>query len=145
MTKNIGSLDRLARLLIGLVLIGTAAFYSSPVLAIFGIFTLFEAVSSWCVFYQLIGRNTCPLPNSHPGRRIPLFRYYLTGIGILFTAIILNLLTGYLDWSTWYEILSYRHNLTQVSLDNWLFLVIFYPLILALASITIYTKSAKKE
>jgi hypothetical protein len=25
------------------------------------LFTFYEALNSWCIFYQFIGRNTCPI------------------------------------------------------------------------------------
>lgn len=59
--KNIGTPDRLIRLTIGILLLIFAYLQMSWILLIFGLFTLFESFMSWCIFYQLIGRNTCPL------------------------------------------------------------------------------------
>lgn len=61
MKKNIGLKDRLLRFSLALVLFGLAIWFQSWVLAIFGLFTLYEALASWCVLYQLIGKNTCPI------------------------------------------------------------------------------------
>lgn len=140
MIKNIGFLDRLLRLIIGMVLIGLAFFSKSTTLAIIGLLTLFEAASSWCVFYQLIGRNTCPLNDSRSKQKIPLLKYYLSGIGILLTAIILNISANYLGWFTWYDVLAPSGSLTQISPDNWIFLLFLYPVTLALVGITIFNK-----
>lgn len=140
MTKNIGSFDRLLRLTIGVVLIVAAILYRSSTLAIFGLFTLYEAVSSWCVLYQLIGRNTCPLTTSPSKQKVPLFRYYSSGIAILLTAIILNILANFLGWFNWHNVLSSPNGLSQISLDNWFFLLFFYPLTLAFAGITVSSK-----
>jgi hypothetical protein len=136
MTKNLGTLDRLIRLSIGILLLIAALLTQSPILAIFGIFCLYEAFSSWCVLYQLIGRNTCPLPAASPTRKFPLAAYYLSGMKILITAIILNIFASYLGWSTWYDILSQPSSLARISLDNLIYIIIFYPLALALAANT---------
>ena len=65
MRKNIGKQDRIIRLLIallaGVCILFTSNTYLKIVLAGLSLFSLFEAVFSWCAFYQLIGRNTCPI------------------------------------------------------------------------------------
>ncbi len=61
MKKNLGKVDRLIRLTIALLLLAFAWWQSSWIALIFGLFTLVEACFSWCLFYQLIGKNTCPL------------------------------------------------------------------------------------
>lgn len=61
-TKNINTTGRIIRGIIGLVLLGAALYFSNPLLALAGIFSLIEAGSSWCVVNQLLGRNECPLP-----------------------------------------------------------------------------------
>ena len=58
--KNIGMYDRILRLAIGLGLIVYGYFYSYISILI-GLFTLYEALASWCILYQLLGINTCPL------------------------------------------------------------------------------------
>lgn len=60
--QNIGRPDRIFRLLIALGLFLWAIFTSwSPILLFFSGFSLFEAVFSWCGFYALIGKNSCPI------------------------------------------------------------------------------------
>lgn len=61
MQKNIGTYDRLLRLALAVVLFALALWLNSWILAALGVFTLYEAVASWCVLYQLIGKNTCPI------------------------------------------------------------------------------------
>lgn len=61
-SRNIGSPDRLLRLLIAVGLFAWAAFSSwSPTLLFFSGFTLFEATNKWCALYAAMGKNTCPL------------------------------------------------------------------------------------
>lgn len=61
MRKNIGTIDRLLRLTLSLVLFGFAWWLNSWVLVLVGLFTLYEAIASWCILYQLLGKNTCPI------------------------------------------------------------------------------------
>ncbi|MBP9841471.1 MAG: DUF2892 domain-containing protein [Simkaniaceae bacterium] len=58
--KNIGNPGRLLRGSIGILLLGYALWQGSWIAGFFGLFTLFEAIASWCLFYQLIGKNSCP-------------------------------------------------------------------------------------
>ncbi len=66
MKKNIGTFDRVVRLIIGVILLVIALFavtalWLKVLVIILAIFTFYEALSSWCLFYQLIGKNTCPV------------------------------------------------------------------------------------
>jgi branched-subunit amino acid transport protein AzlD len=58
--KNIGNAGRLLRLAIAVLLFIYAYFAKSWVAFGFGIFTLFEALASWCILYQILGKNSCP-------------------------------------------------------------------------------------
>ena len=59
--KNIGTLDRLLRVAIGLGLLIWAITTSwSPVLLFFSGFAFFEAIFSWCGLYAALGKKTCP-------------------------------------------------------------------------------------
>ncbi len=60
MKKNMGTPDRLLRLAIAVVLLILAYWKMSWVLLLAGLFVVFESVFSWCLFYQIIGRNSCP-------------------------------------------------------------------------------------
>lgn len=59
MKKNIGTPDRLLRLAIAMILLLLAYWKWSWILLIAGLFVLFEAISSWCVLYQILGKNSC--------------------------------------------------------------------------------------
>jgi hypothetical protein len=59
--KNIGTGDRLFRLLLALILFLFAWWQTSWILLGLGIFTLYESLASWCAFYQLMGKNTCSI------------------------------------------------------------------------------------
>ena len=65
MKKNIGTLDRIVRFVIGAACLVAIAFVTplaaKIVLGAAGLFCLYEAIASWCLFYQLIGRTTCPV------------------------------------------------------------------------------------
>ena len=61
MKKNIGLSDRWFRFGIALLLFGMAYWKESWIFLLFALFTLFEAVMSWCVVYQILGKNSCPL------------------------------------------------------------------------------------
>ncbi|WP_068471012.1 YgaP family membrane protein [Candidatus Protochlamydia phocaeensis] len=64
MKKNIGTPDRVIRLLISLVLFFFAWWLPSWIVLALALFTLYESLAGWCIFYQLIGKNTCPLPST---------------------------------------------------------------------------------
>ena len=65
MKKNIGTGDRVTRLLIGLMcFVGAwfvAVMWFQVVLVALGVFSVYEALVGWCAVYRLIGRNTCPI------------------------------------------------------------------------------------
>ena len=57
--KNVGSVDRVIRLVLGLVIIGVGYYYQSWWGAI-GIVPIFTALVGWCPAYLPFGINTCP-------------------------------------------------------------------------------------
>lgn len=60
--KNIGKNDRIVRAVLGVGFLVFAVVTTwSPVLLIAAGFCIFEAMFSWCGFYAILGRNTCPL------------------------------------------------------------------------------------
>lgn len=65
MKPNIGLPDRLLRLLIAVILFALAWMFipeiTGYIFLIFGLFTTYEALASWCIMYQLLGINTCPI------------------------------------------------------------------------------------
>lgn len=61
-SKNIGTLDRVIRLLIGVALLLWAITTTWSLILIFcSGFAVFEAIFSWCGFYAAFGKNTCPV------------------------------------------------------------------------------------
>jgi hypothetical protein len=136
MKQNIGTGDRLLRLILGISLVAWGVGSRSGFTVIGGLFSIYEAVSSWCVFYQLIGRNTCPLPSPRQPNP-PFFKPFLLGVTILITAIILNGVASWLGWKTWYQFLENWQ--IKLSLDNYLYLFMVYPLCLGL--VTNYLRS----
>lgn len=62
MKKNIGTTDRVVRLCIAFLFFIVAFFLSGFgrwVVVLLGLFSLYEALFSWCAFYVLLGKNTC--------------------------------------------------------------------------------------
>jgi hypothetical protein len=60
MTKNVGSLDRGIRLILGLVIIGIGYYLQSWWGAI-GILPILTAGIGWCPPYALLGISTCKM------------------------------------------------------------------------------------
>ena len=128
MKPNIGTNDRIARLIIGVVLISLAVIYKSTFMALGGLFSIYEAVSSWCVFYQILGRNTCPIKN--PKSAFEWKETLVAGLRILLSAIVLNIFAKFVGLSSWYDFLNSPGKV--LSLDNYIFLFLVYPFILGL-------------
>ena len=128
MKPNIGTKDRIARLIIGVVLISLALIYKSAFMALGGLFSIYEAVSSWCVFYQLLGRNTCKVEN--PKSTLKWKETLVVGLRILFVAVVLNIFAKFVGLSTWYDFLNSPGKI--LSWDNYIFLFLVYPFILGL-------------
>ena len=128
MKPNIGTNDRIARLIIGVVLISLALIYKSAFMALGGLFSIYEAVSSWCVFYQILGRNTCSIKNSKTA--IEWKETLIAGLRILFSAVVLNIFAKFVGLSTWYDFLNTPSKV--LSWDNYIFLFFVYPFILGL-------------
>lgn len=45
----------------GAGLLALAYWKMSWILLIIGLFVLFESFMSWCVVYQILGKNSCPI------------------------------------------------------------------------------------
>jgi hypothetical protein len=58
-SKNIGTADRVIRLIIALILLGLAYWKASWILLLIGLFVLFEALVGWCVVYHFLGKSSC--------------------------------------------------------------------------------------
>ncbi|MFI0434841.1 MAG: DUF2892 domain-containing protein [Parachlamydiaceae bacterium] len=60
--KNINTAERLLRLILAVILFLYAIWQQSWMILIVSLFVFFEVMMSWCVLYQLLGKNHCPLP-----------------------------------------------------------------------------------
>lgn len=58
---NVGGIDRVARIVIGLALIGLAALGTIGVWGYIGIVPLITGLARTCPAYSLLGVNTCPM------------------------------------------------------------------------------------
>ena len=61
MKANVGGIDKIARILAGIVLVGLAATGTIGVWGWIGIVPLATGLTGWCPAYTLLGLNTCPL------------------------------------------------------------------------------------
>ena len=66
MKSNAGSLDRILRIVAGLVLIGLAATGTVGLWGWIGVVPLATGLFGFCPAYTLLGINTCPLNPSEP-------------------------------------------------------------------------------
>jgi hypothetical protein len=62
---NIDNSGRILRLVLAIIIMMYAIGFSSWIAFIVSIFVFFEALRGWCVFYQLIGKNSCPIDPHH--------------------------------------------------------------------------------
>jgi hypothetical protein len=61
MTKNVGGIDKILRIVVGIALIAATAMGMLPVWGYIGIVPLATGLMGWCALYPLIGLNTCPM------------------------------------------------------------------------------------
>ena len=61
MTKNIGSLDRIVRIVIGVALIAATLTGAIGVWGWIGVVPLLTALMGWCPPYAILGFNTCSM------------------------------------------------------------------------------------
>ena len=64
MKTNVGGIDRILRIVIGLVLIALAATGTVGVWGWIGIVPLATAALGFCPLYTVLGLNTCPMKRS---------------------------------------------------------------------------------
>jgi hypothetical protein len=64
MTKNIGNIERIIRIVGGLVLIALAATNTVGVWGWVGLVPLATGLTGWCPPYSLLGINTCKNKNT---------------------------------------------------------------------------------
>ena len=63
MNANVGGIDRILRIVAGLVLVVLAATSTVGVWGWIGVVPLLTGFIGWCPAYPLLGMNTCPLSN----------------------------------------------------------------------------------
>ncbi|NDY92713.1 YgaP family membrane protein [Ideonella livida] len=61
MKLNVGGIDRMARILVGLALVALAATGTVGVWGWIGLVPLGTGLAGFCPLYPLIGLNTCPM------------------------------------------------------------------------------------
>jgi hypothetical protein len=61
MKANVGTIDRVLRVVAGLVLIGLAASGTVGMWGYIGVVPLLTGLFRFCPVYPLIGMNTCPM------------------------------------------------------------------------------------
>ncbi|MDX9706590.1 MAG: DUF2892 domain-containing protein [Azospira sp.] len=61
MKANVGGIDKIARILVGIVLIGLAATGTVGAWGWIGLLPLATGLMGWCPAYTLFGLNSCPL------------------------------------------------------------------------------------
>jgi hypothetical protein len=64
MKSNVGGFDRIARILVGLVLVALAATGTLGLWAWIGIVPLATGLLGFCPAYTLLGMNTCPMKSN---------------------------------------------------------------------------------
>lgn len=61
MTKNVGGIDRIIRIVVGAALIAAAAMEAVGVWGYIGVVPLLTGLMGWCPPYALLGFNTCAM------------------------------------------------------------------------------------
>ena len=61
MTSNVGSIDKILRIVAGAGLIGATAAGLLPVWGYIGIVPLATGLMGWCPLYPILGLSTCPM------------------------------------------------------------------------------------
>lgn len=60
MKANVGGIDRILRIVVGLALIVWALVLEGPIWAWIGVVPLATGLFKFCPFYPLLGMNSCP-------------------------------------------------------------------------------------
>ncbi len=66
MKANVGGIDRVLRIVVGLVLVAMAAMGSIGSWGYLGLIVLATGLFRFCGAYTLLGINTCPVKNDTP-------------------------------------------------------------------------------
>lgn len=61
MKKNIGTADRVLRFILALLVLIYSWWAASWIALAIALFVFYEAIAGWCVVYQILGKNSCPI------------------------------------------------------------------------------------
>ena len=61
MKSNVGGIDKILRIVVGLALVAWVLLGGGPVWAWIGVVPLATGLTGFCPLYPLLGMNTCPL------------------------------------------------------------------------------------
>ncbi|MDR2189351.1 MAG: DUF2892 domain-containing protein [Azonexus sp.] len=61
MKSNVGGIDKILRIVVGIALIVWVAVMGGPVWAWIGVIPLATGLMGWCPLYRIVGLNTCSL------------------------------------------------------------------------------------
>lgn len=61
MKANVGGIDKILRIIVGLVLIGLAATGTVGMWGWIGVVPLLTGLIGWCPLYPLLGMSSCPI------------------------------------------------------------------------------------
>ena len=64
MTVNVGTLDRIARIVVGLVLLSLIFVGPKSLWGLVGLVLLVTGILKWCPLYSVFGLSTCPMGKS---------------------------------------------------------------------------------
>ena len=64
MKLNVGGIDRILRIVVGIALVALTALDVIPVWGYIGVIPLLTGLIGWCPAYPLLGMNTCPMKKS---------------------------------------------------------------------------------
>ena len=65
MNANVGGIDKILRVIVGIVLIGLAALGIVGAWGWIGVVPLLTGLFGWCPLYPLLGINTCPMKKNN--------------------------------------------------------------------------------
>ena len=64
MKLNVGGIDKILRIVVGITLVALTALGMIPVWGYIGVVPLLTGLIGWCPAYPLLGMNTCPMKKS---------------------------------------------------------------------------------
>ncbi len=67
MTRNVGGMDRVVRIVAGLALLALGAFGPLGWWGVIGLVPLATGLAGWCPPYAMLGINTCPASSRPAG------------------------------------------------------------------------------